>query len=1143
MPTAVAARELTVFFTDVEGSTELRERLGDASADALLRTHETIVRERIRLHEGEDVTFLGDGFLAAFSSTRQALSAAIEIQRELAAYNAEHPDRALLVRIGFHHGTASERDGTLYGQAVHGAARIAARAAGGQILVSAVVHERCAGEPDVTFLDRGLYWLKGFPQRWRLFEVGWRADAGEAAPTRTEGARPAAARAQRTPFVGREAERAELRRAAEAALAGHGSLVLVSGEAGVGKTRLTEELAAEVEARRMRVLVGHAAEMEGGTPYLPVVEILEDALITPRSPEELREAVGDAAAEIARILPALRRVLPDVPAPLDLPPEQARRYLWLSLQEFLERASRARPLMLALEDLHWADESTLLLLEYLAPRLDGLPLLVVGTYRDVEVGVKHPLARVIHQLARRRLVTRIWLDRLPPNDVAAMLRELARREPPPALVQAIRAESQGNPFFVEEVFFHLAESGRLFDERGQFRTDLRMDELDLPQSIRLLVGQRLERLADPTRAVLDAAAVAGRVFTPELLARVTDLDTLALGDALDEAEEAHVISATHDGRFGFVHELIRQTLLADTPMMKRQRLHARTAEALEALHAGDLAAVADELAHHLSRAGAGVDAARVVRYHRIAAERALQAAAFEDAATHLENALALAKGGDAAERAGLLELLAVALRSVGRWEEALRVMNEALDLYASQQRTDELGRLAWAMAYQLAWAARFREALAIAARGLAALGELPNPDRARLLSATGWVLGLAGDYDGASATFEQARALVERLDDDRARADVLHMETIHDMGYAQLERGIEAGLRAARTFEREGDLWNLVSVLAFLQFLQGMLTRVDRAAALSDRVAGLAERLGHLGALFMNLSDRVRREGVMQGDSAAVETIGRRIVEVCERGGLPWLYIGHIYLGLAAHWRGDHQEAEWELRRARELEAPGAFAGQSASLLGLHLARTGRGAEAAALVEENRSAFPVAGQVASLGSWNSMLAAVETMYLAGHAAEAGALYPLVLEALEVVGDWVTLDCRLTVTRAGIAAAAAGLWDEAERHYEHALARAEALPHRIEAADVRYLHGRMLLERGRPADCGRARALLERAAAEYRAMGMHHHAADVHRLLATAASSDHATPVGPAALAPRPAAAVRRSGARSGAIRPNRRLHR
>jgi tetratricopeptide (TPR) repeat protein len=1002
------------------------------------------------------------------------------------------------VRIGLHHGETTERDGTIYGQAVHAAARIMSEAAGGQILASELVRELCADEAG-AFNDRGLFWLKGFPERWRLYEVGW-GEPGDLPPA------PAAGSAL-TPFVNRDNERAELRRAVDLALGGRGGLVLVSGEAGVGKSRLIEEVNAEAEARGMGVLAGHCVHMEGVEPYLPFVEILEQALLSPQSPMVLREALGESGSEIARILPSLRRVVPDLPPPLDLPPEQARRFLWISLLEFIERATRHRPTLLVVEDLHWGDESTLLLMEYLAAHVQQLPVLIVGTYRDDEVGLTHPLSAMVGQLTRRRLGSRIALHRLAEDQVGAMLGGLAGDQPPQGLVRAIDAESEGNPFFIEEVFLHLVESGVLLDHDGRFRRDLRIDELDVPDSVRLVIGERLGRLSRTTRQVLAASALLGRAFETAVLEHLSGLEPDALADALEEAEQARLIAPDRTGgsRLVFSHELLRQTLLVEESSLRRQRLHAKAAEAIEWVHTDDLEAYAADLAYHLARAGPRADRMRLVRYLRIAGDRAVEAAAFEDAVAHFRHAISLLPEGDASGHGELLERLALGLRSVGRWDEALAAMDQALALYERLGQTDALGRLCWAMTEQLAWAARWSEAVALARRGLAALGDLPNPDRARMLAAIGWILGLSGDYPAANAMLAQGRALVEQLadDQDQALAEVLHLHTIQHMAYAEFPDGIQDGLRAAKIFETHNALWGLSSVLSFVGYQAGVLGRLQQAATVARRAGPLAGRLGHLGATFMTLANRVRAEGVLAGDLARVQAIGQEMLEVCDRGHLPWAYVGHLYQGLAAHWRGEWDDAEHQLRQALEVEPTGALSGQSAAQLALHLAHAGRPKEALAIIAAGREAPPTTGPVNSLGTWNMLFGFTEALYLAGEGEEAAALLPLIGQALAMGHEWMALDGRLIQTRAGIGAAAARHRKKTEKHYQAALQVAEALPSRIEQADLRRLHARMLLDRDQPGDRARARALLSKAGDAYGAIGMPRYEALTSTLLADA----------------------------------------
>src|SRR5215218_5770777 len=462
-----------IMMTDVEGSTALRLERGDAVAEEMLRAHAEMLRAQLAKHRGQERQFLGDGFLLSFPTPRDAVAAAIDMQRALAEHNAADPEHGIRIRIGVHVGEVNVHEGELYGQTLHAAARVMAEAAGGQILVSRAVHDAIEPGGSWRCVDSGLYWLKGFPERWRLYEVAWTETAMGRATTETP---------PLTPLVERDDERANLRRAVEEALGGRGRLVLLAGEAGVGKSRLVAEVAAEADARGMRVLTGHCVDSDSAAPYLPFVEMIEEAVSNPRSPLTLKEALTGVAPEVARIAPALRRLMPGIGPAVELPPELAQRYVWNSMGEFLTRAAQRLPLLLVLEDLHWADESTVLLTEYLTPLLSELAVLVIGTYRDGEVDAAHPLAPVISRLDRRRLLERIPLQRLSPDGVRAMVESLAKQPAPEQLVRLIESETEGNPFFVEEVDLHLAESGALFDEQGRVRADLQVAENSVPES-------------------------------------------------------------------------------------------------------------------------------------------------------------------------------------------------------------------------------------------------------------------------------------------------------------------------------------------------------------------------------------------------------------------------------------------------------------------------------------------------------------------------------------------------------------------------------------------------------------------------------------------------------------------------------------
>ncbi len=275
---------ITILFTDVEGSTDLRSRLGDEPAEEALRAHDELVRAAVAEHGGQEVKALGDGFMVAFASPRRALSCAQVIQRNLATRATVAGERALRVRIGVHTGEVVEQDGDLFGQAVHAAARIAAKAKGSEILVSDVTRTIVGTSPGLTFSERGRFRLKGFDERWRLFELDLADQRRGRLPPPVAAVNLLGDAAERTPFVGRTSERATLSGALARALGGAGSLVLIGGAPGIGKTRLAEEVAADAAGREMAVLAGHNYEMAGASPYVAFVEILEGSLARAERP-------------------------------------------------------------------------------------------------------------------------------------------------------------------------------------------------------------------------------------------------------------------------------------------------------------------------------------------------------------------------------------------------------------------------------------------------------------------------------------------------------------------------------------------------------------------------------------------------------------------------------------------------------------------------------------------------------------------------------------------------------------------------------------------------------------------------------------------------------------------------------------------
>jgi predicted ATPase len=452
--------------------------------------------------------------------------------------------------------------------------------------------------------------------------------------------------ADRTAFVGRETELSLMRRHLDQALRGRGSVVTIAGAPGVGKSRIAREVATDASQGGFLVLAGNCYDLDDSVPFIPFIEILEAALAQAPNPEAFREVLGENATAIARVMPQLRRLFPDIPPPPQTSPDQSRRILFNAVAELLARTAATRPMVLLLEDLHWADQGTLSLLDHLVGLLAGIPVMIIATYRDSEIDAGGSLVKTLSNLIRLHLVERISLGGLPQDAVAEMIRSLSGREPPQALVTLIHAHTEGNPFFIEELFQHLVERGKLTEPNGDFRAALNLSDIDVPQSLRIVIGRRLARLNQDTQKVLGAAAVIGRSFSFELLEASTRADADSLLDCLDEAERTGLISSAlqyPEARFKFAHELIRQAVITGLSAARRQRLHLNVADAIERLYSKELEVHVDDLAHQLWQAGAAADPSRTVRYLQMAGEEAVKRSVNVEAVSHFNRGLELLK--------------------------------------------------------------------------------------------------------------------------------------------------------------------------------------------------------------------------------------------------------------------------------------------------------------------------------------------------------------------------------------------------------------------------------------------------------------------------------------------------------------------
>ena len=436
-----------------------------------------------------------------------------------------------------------------------------------------------------------------------------------------------------SPFVGREPEQARLRAGLQSAVEGRGQLILLSGEPGIGKTRLAEWLAAEAGEVDADVLWGRCYEGEGAPAFWPWSQILRSALPL-NDTDALQTEAGADAAHLAQILPEIEGALPDLDPLPPMNPEQARFRLFDAVTRLLKQQAGERPLAVILEDLHWADAPTLLLLQFLAQELRGSRLLVLGTYRNVEVQRQHPLSATLASLVREPVTERITLHRFTPEEVAILIEQVLGTTPAAEMAEAVWRETEGNPFFVTEVVL-LFDSGEWSASSGD-----RLLEIRIPESIRDVVGQRLDRLSPECNELLSVAAVAGREFDLSTLETVTGNSAVDLLPLLDEASQSQIIeSGEAFGQYRFSHRLIQETLYDELPTSRRFQLHSQIGASLEERHAADLRDHYGILAHHYSQAPLGPNIDKAIDYATMAAERALRQVAWEEAVSSYELAL------------------------------------------------------------------------------------------------------------------------------------------------------------------------------------------------------------------------------------------------------------------------------------------------------------------------------------------------------------------------------------------------------------------------------------------------------------------------------------------------------------------------
>jgi len=891
-------------------------------------------------------------------------------------------------------------------------------------------------------------------------------------------------------FVGREREMEELRTAVDDALSGKGRLVLLVGEPGIGKTRAAEEIATYARLRRAQVLVGRSYEGEGAPAFWPWVQIVRSH-VHDVDAEVVQSEMGSGAGEIARIVSELRERLHISPPEPGLEPDQARFRLFESLTAFFKNAAKTQPLVLILDDLHWADKPSLLLLQFLAREIRDTRLLLIGTYRDAGLTRQHPLSQALAELTREQLTHRISLRALSQRDVGRFIEITTGRAAPDVLVAAVHEQTEGNPLFVHEVVRLLATNGRL--ERPEAVTSW---SVEIPQGVRDVIGRRLSQLSSECNHVLTVASVLGREFAFGALEQLSEVSGDQLLAALEEAIGARVINEVPGvvDRYVFSHALVRATLYEELSTVRRARLHLRAGEVLEQLYGANAEAHLAELAYQFSQAGERGNVDKAVEYGLKAAERATRSMGFEEAVRQYEVAVAAIERRtppDPARLCQVLLLLGGACSDSGDPERAREVFQRAADTARAMNAPELLAHAALGFRGRLPGfgSGTFDKSLVdLLEEALAALGDSESAARtlvmARLAEATVF-----------TAPTERRRALCERAIGDARRAGDRQL-------LAHVLISTHWALYGPDNLEERLGWASEVVTLA-----QSIGDQVAEAEGRFYRFGDLLEAGDSTGAeeefrAAVRIAAPMRQPYIMWGlacGQALWATCqgrfddGERLAQEALRAGLRAqnqnaLQAFGVHFALIRRDQGRFQDLEVSFR-GFVAEFPLMASWRCA--VALLCAETGREAEARR--EFEHLAADGFATIPKDAWWIAVMVLVaEVCAILRDADRASRLYALLLPYAErySLAGGPQSGCFGSVARSlGLMATVMRRWEDAARHFDAALVMNSRLRARPQLAHTQLQYAQMLLERGGPGDRAAALALLAPALDTAQEVGM------------------------------------------------------
>lgn len=894
----------------------------------------------------------------------------------------------------------------------------------------------------------------------------------------------------REAFVGRREELEQLRAALDTSRAGRGRLVLLRGEPGIGKTFTIAELASHAEREGVQVLWGRCHGEAGAPPYWPWTQVLRE-LIATLDEDELREDLGAGAPDVAEIIPELRVRLPGLgPALPPGNPAEARFRLFASLSHLFVAASRRRPRVIVLDDMHWADAPSLRFLRFLAPELEQSCLLFIGTYRENELSRSHPLSDALGDVARVAHAVRLRLAGLGVDEVHDLITIAAGTAPAARLVRSIHAQTEGNPLFLREIVLYLRDRGLLSgpaEARGQglpasFR---------IPEGVREVIGQRLNLLPPACNEVLRVASVIGREFLLDILLRASGTDAQeAVMAAIDGALDARIVEEVGRDHYQFTHALVRMTLYDELRPGECRRLHQAVGEAIEAAHQHDLDPVLPELARHFHLAAQGGRFGRAIDYAARAGARADEVLAFEDAAGFFQMALDLMQQQEEPDprvRGTMLLRLGEAQRKAGEFDQAKQTLHAAAAVARRHGFPDLLADAA--ISFELcAWRGALLDWEGAAGLLREALHALPDTEPGRRIRVMGALarsrLYSTGDA-GAKAIALEAVALARTHGDVALTARTLSILLEFPVESEETEGSLAEATEMAEIAERAGDLELAAQAHFQCASHQLELGRMEECAT-AFRALCCVDRKMRQPVFFLFEAGFRATLALLRGDLAEAEAQIRQGLRRRTAGTTH--YVDPFSVLIFALRREQGRLAEVGPLIAA-LSGRDSAASWRPGLALLHVELGNLDAARALFVAMTPGDFAVLPRD---GRWTTCLAFLtETCAALGDAATAETLYRLLLPRAGrniVFGNGS--GCAGAADRfLGMLAATMGHWAAAEQHYVDAIAMNGRTGALAPLAHTHRDHAAMLLARGAPGDAERAGELLRWARESAEALGL------------------------------------------------------